>query len=869
MKLFLIDGHALIFKMYYAFLGRPMVNSKGVDTSILFGFTKYLLELVERERPTHLAVGFDPPGGTFRNELYPQYKANRAETPQLVIDALEPLTAIVRSMDIPVLMVSGFEADDVIGTVAGRFASEQTDIYMVTPDKDYGQLVAPHIFQYKPGKSGSENEILDSAAVCEKWKISSTSQVRDILTLCGDASDNVPGVQGIGPVGAAKLLAKYGSTEGIYAHISELTARQQDMLNAAKPHIALSEELVTIRTDVPVDLTLEQMSFRPCCTQAVFSLFDEYEMPSLKKIFSRIAAAAGQTVPAESSAVTLEVETVSPEVLSSLAKAGSRMSVLATGGTVYAAAGEKCSAGTPNEFKGVLEDSAVVKAGAGIKSAMNALAASGTGLEGRLEDVELMHYLLNPERNHALDALALSYLGVDLDSGEEAEASLFDEPSGESSDRRCREAMAALKLAGRLDEEIDSVPGLRELYDRIEEPLVGVLFRMERAGVKIDLESLSGFAAMLRSKIAEREAQVRQLAGEPGLNVGSPKQLGVVLFEKMALDPKARKPRSGNWPTDEQTLQALSDRSPIIEAILDYRAMRKLLSTYIEPFAGYISPVDGRVHTTFNQTMTATGRLSSSNPNLQNIPVRTDLGREIRRAFVAGSPDSVMMSADYSQIELRLMAHFSGDSHLVEAFKAGQDIHAATASKIFGISLDEVTPDQRRVAKTVNFGIMYGISAFGLSQRLGCSRQEAKKIIDDYFASFPSIRRYIDNTLDSARKNGYVETLFGRRRYLPDINSGNATVRAFAERNAVNAPVQGTAADIIKLAMIGVDRQLREGGYKSMMVLQIHDELLLEVPSVEIETVKAMLVSQMENVVSLSVPLTVECNYGKNWLDAH
>lgn len=869
MKLFLIDGHALIFKMYYAFLGRPMVNSKGVDTSILFGFTKYLLELVEREKPTHLAVSFDPPGGTFRNKLYPEYKANRAETPQLVIDALEPLTAIVRSMDIPVLMVSGFEADDVIGTVAKRFASDKMDVYMVTPDKDYGQLVSAHIFQYKPGKSGSENEILDSAAVCEKWKISSTSQVRDILTLCGDSSDNVPGVQGIGPVGAAKLLSKYGTTEGIYSHISELTARQQDMLNAAKPHIALSEELVTIRTDVPVDVDVERMAFRPCCAPGLSELLDKYEMPSLKKLISRIAAASGQTVPAEPAAVTLEVEIVSPEVLSSLAKAGSRMSVMATGGTVYAAAGEKCSAGAPEEFKGVLGDSSVVKAGADIKSAMNALAASGTGLEGRLEDVELMHYLLNPERNHSLDALALSYLGVDLDAGEEAEASLFDEPSVESSDRRHKEAMVALKLAGRLDREIDSVPGLRELYDRIEEPLIGVLSRMERAGVKVDLESLSGFAAMLRSKIAEREAQVRELAGEPGLNVGSPKQLGVVLFEKMALDPKARKPRSGNWSTDEQTLQALSGRSPIIEAILDYRAMRKLLSTYIEPFAGYISPVDGRVHTTFNQTMTATGRLSSSNPNLQNIPVRTDLGREIRRAFVAGSPDSVMMSADYSQIELRLMAHFSGDSHLVEAFRAGQDIHAATASKIFGIGLDEVTPDQRRVAKTVNFGIMYGISAFGLSQRLGCSRQEAKKIIDDYFTSFPSIRRYIDNTLDSARKNGYVETLFGRRRYLPDINSGNATVRAFAERNAVNAPVQGTAADIIKLAMIGVDRQLREGGYKSMMVLQIHDELLLEVPSAEIETVKAMLVSQMENVVSLSVPLTVECNYGKNWLDAH
>lgn len=869
MKLFLIDGHALIFKMYYAFLGRPMVNSKGVDTSILFGFTKYLLELVEREKPTHLAVCFDPPGGTFRNKLYPEYKANRAETPQLVIDALEPLTAIVRSMDIPVLMVSGFEADDVIGTVAKRFASDTMDVYMVTPDKDYGQLVSAHIFQYKPGKSGSENEILDSSAVCEKWKISSTSQVRDILTLCGDASDNVPGVQGIGPVGAAKLLAKYGSTEGIYAHISELTPRQQEMLNSARPHIALSEELVTIRTDVPVDVDSEQMTFRLCCAPELSGLLDEYEMPSLKKLVSRIAAASGQTPVMEAPAQALDVKTVPVEELALMARAEERMAVRVEDGTVYAAAREKCAVGKPQQFKDLLEDDSIVKAGAGLKSAMNALAVSGVDLKGRLADVELMHYLLNPERSHALKTLALSYLGVDLDGGERVEASLFDDPSGESSDALCREALSSLMLVPRLTREVDAVPGLRGLYDRIEEPLIGVLSRMERAGVKVDLGSLSGFAAMLRSRISEKEAQVRELAGEPGLNVGSPKQLGVVLFEKMALDPKARKPRSGNWPTDEQTLQALSDRSPIIEAILDYRAMRKLLSTYIEPFAGYVSPVDGRVHTTFNQTMTATGRLSSSNPNLQNIPVRTDLGREIRRAFVAGSENSVMMSADYSQIELRLMAHFSGDTHLTEAFRNGLDIHAATASKIFGVVLDEVTPDQRRVAKTANFGIMYGISAFGLSQRLGCSRQEAKKLIDDYFASFPSIRRYIDDTLASARGNGYVETLFGRRRYLPDINSGNATVRALAERNAVNAPIQGTAADIIKLAMIGVDRKLREDGLKSMMVLQIHDELLLEVPSEEIEAVKAMLIDQMENVISLSVPLTVECNYGKNWLDAH
>ncbi len=872
LKLFLIDGHALIFKMYYAFLGRPMVNSKGADTSILFGFTKYLLELIDREKPTHIAVSFDPPGGTFRNKLYPLYKANRSETPQLVIDALEPLTLIVRSLDIPVLMVSGFEADDVIGTAAKRFAAEGFEVYMVTPDKDYGQLVAPHIYQYKPGKSGTDNEILDEAAVCAKWNIASTAQVRDILTLCGDTADNVPGVQGVGPVGAAKLLAKYGSTEGIYAHIEELTPRQKEMFRAAEAHIKLSEELVTIRTDVPLDVKAEDMLFAPDDTPALDALLNEYEMPSLRRLLSKLSIGA----PERSEAPTRQAETLEAEMLPvvefiPVAQKEKRMSLCLSDGTLWAAAGgAKCASGAPEEFRSVLEDSGIVKIGADVKSTMNSLALSGIRLDGRIEDVELMHYLLNPERSHKFETLSGSYLGVDLSAGEpQAEASLFDDAPQSAGPDMGKSTLALLRLSEILNREIDSTEGLRRLYDEIEEPLIGVLSRMEIAGVKVDLDSLSDFAAMLRSRMAEREAQVRELAGESELNVSSPKQIGTVIFEKLALDPKAKKPRSGNWPTDEQTLQELADRSPIIDAILDYRGLRKLLSTYIEPFAGYISPRDGRVHTTFNQALTSTGRLSSSNPNLQNIPVRTDLGREIRRAFVAGEPGSVMMSADYSQIELRLMAHFSGDEHLVSAFREGLDIHAATAAKIFGVSVEEVTPDQRRVAKTANFGIMYGISAFGLSQRLRCPRQEARKIIDDYFATFPTIRRYIDDTLTAARRDGFVETLFGRRRYIADINSSNATVRSLAERNAVNAPIQGSAADIIKLAMIGVDRRLREEGLKSRMVLQIHDELLLEVPADETDRVRGILVGEMENVVKLSVPLTVECNYGKNWLDAH
>ncbi len=871
MKLFLIDGHALIFKMYYAFLGRPMVNSKGADTSILFGFTKYLLELIGREKPTHVAVSFDPPGGTFRNELYPLYKANRSETPQLVIDALEPLTRIVRSLDIPVLMVAGFEADDVIGTAAKRFSAEGFDVYMVTPDKDYGQLVAPHVFQYKPGKSGSDNEVLDEAAVCAKWNISSAAQVRDILTLCGDASDNVPGVQGVGPVGAAKLLAKYGSTEGIYAHLEELTPRQQELFRAAEPHIRLSGELVTIRTDVPLDIRAEDMVFAPADTPALEALLDEYEMPSLRRLVGKLAGGMSADIGrGQHSAALPEAKPVPVGEFIAAARREKKMALWLSGGHIWAASGGYCANGEAEEFRSALEDGGIVKIGAGVKSAMNALALSGICLRGRIEDVELMHYLLNPERSHRFETLVAAYLGVDLSPEEpQEEATLFDDaPQREGADPG-KSAPALLTLDERLNREIDSVEGLRKLYDGIEAPLIGVLSRMELTGVKVDLSSLSDFAAMLRGRMAERESQVRELAGEPQLNVSSPKQIGIVIYEKLALDPKAKKPRSGNWPTDEQTLQELSDRSPIIDAILDYRGLRKLLSTYIEPFAGYISPRDGRVHTTFNQALTSTGRLSSSNPNLQNIPVRTDLGREIRRAFVAGEAGSLMMSADYSQIELRLMAHFSGDEHLVGAFREGLDVHAATASKIFGINVQDVTPEQRRVAKTANFGIMYGISAFGLSQRLRCSRQEARRIIDDYFATFPTIRRYMDDTLAAARRDGFVETLFGRRRYIADINSSNATVRSLAERNAVNAPIQGSAADIIKLAMIAVDRTLREEGLGARMVLQIHDELLLEVPAAETERVREILVGKMENVVKLSVPLTVECNYGKNWLDAH
>ena len=888
MKLFLIDGHALIFKMYYAFLGRPMVNSQGVDTSILFGFTKYLLELIDRERPTHIAVSFDPPGGTFRNELYPAYKANRGETPALVIAALDPLTQIVEALDIPVLMIPGYEADDVIGSAARRFEAEGFDVWMVTPDKDYGQLVSPRVRQLKPGKSGGESELLGVAEVCDKWKISAPAQVIDILALCGDASDNVPGVQGVGPVGAAKLLGKYGTVEGIYEHLGELTARQQEQFRAAEDHIALSKRLVTIKTDIPLDVTAEQLVFDTVETPELDALLDRYEMPSLKRLLKKVSVSsdsAGRLVPPATVAARGLVNggtaseaqrwderearrCLEPSQLAATAPA--KVAINLQGDRMFVATEAGVAEGAPEDFRALLEDAAVVKAGADLKAQANALAARGIRLAGRLEDIALMHYLLGPERSHKTDVLARSYLGVELEAAGAADTgSLFDELPDDSGPDRVLETAAILRLSEILLQEMAATEGMQHLYDDIEEPLIGVLARMEQTGVKVDLGSLRDFADGLRRKMVEREAEVRRLADEPTLNILSPKQIGVVLFEKLKLDPKARKPKSGNWPTDEQTLSHLADRSPIIDAILDYRGLRKLLSTYIEPFAGYISPKDGRVHTTFNQALTSTGRLSSSNPNLQNIPVRTEEGREIRKAFVAGEPGWVMMSADYSQIELRLMAHLSGDEHLLDAFRRGLDVHAATAAKIFREDISAVTTDQRRIAKTANFGIMYGISTFGLAERLRCPRTEAKQIIDDYFASFPAIRSFIDATIAQARERGYVETLFGRRRYIADIAAGNAAMRALAERNAVNAPIQGTAADIIKLAMNAVDRQLREGGYRSRMVLQIHDELLLEVPQEEIAPVRDLLVRQMEGVIELSVPLTVECNEGRTWLEAH
>ena len=883
-KLFLIDGHALIFKMYYAFLRHPMINSKGADMSSLFGFTKYILELIEKEKPTHFAVAFDPPGGTFRHEMYPEYKGTRSETPQLIIDSLEPLTELCTAMGFPVLMIKGFEADDVIGSMAKRAEKEGFDTYMVTPDKDYGQLISEHIFQFKPGKSGSESEIIDCAKICEKYGISRPEQVVEILTICGDSSDNVPGVKGVGEVGAGKLIAKFGTVENIYAHIDELTPKQREAFENSKGHIELSHELVTIKTDIPLEVTEEQMRLTGEYTPEVADLFEKYEFGSLRKYLGNIAP----TTIKENN--RLEFKEATPEqVCKAALKDGKCAIVVESDGTgifadikkiTVSAKDEKVivAAGQPKDFAEILTSPAVEKYGYDLKLQRNLLAHSGIKVEGRLMDIELMHYLINPEKSHKIDILARTYLNINLEEmmgneqpKEQQSLSLFDEiPEEEAENNSQPETVATLQLGAKVLEDLTSLE-LNVLYDTMEEPLMKVLSDMEQEGVKVDLAQLRRYSAGLAAEMNSIQEKVREMAEDPNLNILSPIQIGNLIFEKLKLDPKI-KPKTGvrySYPTDEDTLSALADKHPIVNEILEYRGVRKLLSTYIDPLPTYVSPATGKIHTTFNQALTATGRLSSSKPNLQNIPIRTERGKEIRKAFVPSRPDGVIVSADYSQIELRIMAHLSCDMHLIEAFRKGQDVHAITAAKIFGISPEEVTSDQRRIAKTANFGIMYGISAFGLSQRLHIGRAEAKKIIEDYFANFPAISSYIEDTLTAARETGYVETIFGRRRYLPDINSKNGTVRALAERNAINAPIQGTSADIIKLAMINVDKRLRQEGLQSRMVLQIHDELVFDAIKEEVETLCKIVKEEMENVTTLSVPLTVECNYGSNWLEAH
>lgn len=898
-KLFLIDGHALIFRMYYAFLRRPMINSKGEDTSILFGFTKYILELARREKPTHLAIAFDPPCKTFRHELDPDYKANRAETPELIKSSLEPLIKLMEALDIPVIMVPGFEADDVIGSMAKRWEAAGFDVFMVSPDKDLGQLVSDHIYQYKPAKGTNTEEIVGREALCKKYGIQDPIQIIDILTLWGDASDNVRGVRGIGEVGAKKLVAQYGSVEGILASLDKLTAKQQEAFREAESYIRQSRELVTIRTDIPLDVTEQALLLRLQGSAQSRQLFRHYEFSSLLPLLP--ASEAEDDLPEalspQSQSLRSALELVKIGSLKEVEKAARNSHRLALNyqapewlvmaeNTVY-------RTNDPHTLIPLFTNNQITKVGYDLKGLWKVFREqTGQPLQGELADLEVMHYLLNPESSHLYDTLAISYLGLDpkaLEAPEDPTATtaqpqpepdLFSAffgdpapatPSIDPEQRRAQwqQAVLLLPLHDALLRSYQQDEKITRLYREIEMPLIPVLAGMEEEGFRIDCQMLADYSKQLQTQADQLETRIRELAEDPQLNVASPKQLGLVLFEKLQLDPKAKKNKSGSYSTDEETLLELQDKHPIVSDILRFRELKKLINTYIDPFPSFIAPNTGKIHTTFNQALTATGRLSSVKPNLQNIPIRSELGREIRRAFIPSDDNHLLVSADYSQIELRLMAILSQDPGMLEDFRMEKDIHTATAARIFHISEEAVTREQRSRAKTANFGIIYGISAFGLAQRLNLSRTEAKELIDEYFRSYPQVRAYMEQTKETARSQSFVETLYGRKRYLPAITSRNAVVRGLAERNAINAPLQGTAADLIKIAMIRVDQRLRQEGLQSKLILQVHDELIVDALKTEVEAVKQLLKEEMEHVANLAIPLTVECNSGVNWLDAH
>lgn len=771
--LLLIDAYAMIYRAYYAFIRVPRINSKGENTSAIFGFLITLDDLIKRVQPTHLAVVFDPPGPTFRHEAYEQYKAQREETPEDIRRAVPIIKQILRAKNIPAIEVLGFEADDVIGTLAQQGQAAGFEVYMATPDKDYGQLVDEHIFIYRPRHMGGF-EKMGPQEVCAKYGLQHQRQVIDFLGLMGDASDNIPGCKGVGEKTAIALLQRFGDIDTLLQHTDQLKGAQQKNIQEQAENIRFSRFLATIRTDVPITLDAEALIVKQPDAETLTALYQQLEFNSLLK---KLTTADTENKPA---ATPARRNTKPAEQTLDLF-------------------------GENNENNASNKDN-----GENVPSVEGAIAS----------------YLLNPEMAYN-PHIPLNTLLNNLQAD----------------------------------------PALWRLYNEVELPLVPVLREMEQAGVRIDVAKLQEAERLLTYELQQLEKEIYFLAGTP-FNINSPKQVGDILFDTLQIDPKAKKSARGQYSTSEEVLQNLKEKHPIVAQILDYRELKKLISTYISALPTYINPATGKIHTTYNQTVTATGRLSSSNPNLQNLPIRSERGRFIREAVIPDE-DCLFLSADYSQIELRLLAHFSQDEHLLSAFREGQDIHSATAAKIFHCPIEQVTKDQRRRAKTANFGIIYGISAFGLAQQLDCPRTEAKQLIDDYFAAFPQVQTYIERQKEFARQHGYSVTLFGRKRYLPDIQSHNATVRAFAERNAVNAPIQGTAADIIKMAMVNIHRRLREEHLQTQMIMQVHDELNFNVPEQEVEQVRQLVVSEMEHVVSLSVPLVADCGVGNNWLEAH
>ena len=941
-KLFLLDAYALIYRAYYALIKNPRINSKGFNTSAIMGFVNTLEEVLKKENPTHIGVAFDPAGPTFRHEAYKQYKAQREETPETIRLSVPIIKDIIRAYRIPILEVPGYEADDVIGTLATEAGRQGITTYMLTPDKDYGQLVSTNVFMYRPKHTGGY-EVMGVEEVKTKFDIQSTAQVIDMLGLMGDTADNIPGCPGVGEKTAQKLIAQFGSIENLLQHTDELKGALKTKIENNKEQITFSKFLATIKTDVPIALDLPSLKREEPNADELRKIFEELEFRTL---IDRVLKKAGTPPPSSSSLDTLPLfaqasakerepqnETLQGDlfaistdegtddakktILSSLetldvdyqlvdteekrheiiqkllttkilsidteTTSTEAMEAELVGMSFSEAENRAYYVPIPaereealkivNEFRPLFENEEIAKVGQNIKYDMIVLQNYGVQVKGSLFDTMLAHYVLQPELRHNMDYLAeiyLHYKTIHIDEligpKGKGQKSMRDLSPSEVYRYACEDADVTLKLKNVLEKELKE-QGVEHLFYEIEMPLVPVLVNIESNGVRIDTEALRQTSVHLTARLQEIEQEIYQLAGEQ-FNISSPKQVGELLFERLKLADKPKKTRTGQYVTSEEVLESLRSKHEVIGKILDYRGLKKLLSTYVDALPQLINPRTGRIHTSFNQAVTATGRLSSSNPNLQNIPVRDDDGKEIRKAFI---PDEgcEFFSADYSQIELRIMAHLSQDPNMVEAFVEGHDIHAATAAKIYKIGIDEVTPDMRRKAKTANFGIIYGISAFGLAERMGVSRQEARELIDGYFATYPQVKAYMDKSIEVAREQGYVETISHRKRFLPDINSRNATTRGYAERNAINAPIQGSAADIIKVAMARIHQRFQAYNLKAKMILQVHDELNFSVPAAEKELVQKIVIEEMENAYPMRVPLKADCGWGKNWLEAH
>lgn len=925
-KLFLLDAYALIYRAYYALIKSPRINSKGFNTSAILGFVNTLEDVLKKESPTHIGVAFDPSGPTFRHEAYKEYKAQREETPEAIRLSVPIIKDIIRAYKIPILEVPGYEADDVIGTLATEAGKRGITTYMMTPDKDYGQLVSENVFMYRPKYGDKEFDIMGIEEVKAKFNIESTSQVIDMLGLMGDSSDNIPGCPGVGEKTAQKLISEFGSIENLLEHTDQLKGAIKTKVESNVEKIKFSKFLATIKTDVPIELDMDSLKRETPDEEKLRSIFEELEFRTLlERVFKSDKKPAAKQAPEKqalqgdlfgffaddnteeqknSSLKRLEDTDYDYQLIDTEDKINDFLRIILTKeilsldtettGTdamsaelvgmsfsykenqafyVPAPQDREEAQKIVDKFKPVFENEKSIKVGQNIKYDMIVLANYGVSIKGQMFDTMIAHYVLQPELHHGMDYLAEVYLKYDTIKIEELigakgknQRNMRDLSPTDIYKYACEDADVTLKLKNILEKELET-NGVKELFEEIEMPLVPVLAYIERNGVRIDTEALKETSRHFTIRMREIEEEIYKLAGME-FNVSSPKQVGEVLFDRLKIVEKAKKTKTGQYVTSEEVLESLKGKHQIVEKILDYRGLKKLLSTYIDALPELINPKTGRIHTSFNQTVTATGRLSSSNPNLQNIPVRDDDGKEIRKAFI---PDDgcEFFSADYSQIELRIMAHLSEDDNMIEAFREEQDIHAATAAKIYKINIDEVTREQRSKAKTANFGIIYGISVFGLAERLNVDRKEAKELIDGYFENYPKVKVYMDESIRSARDKGYIETIFKRKRYLPDINSRNAVVRGYAERNAINAPIQGSAADIIKVAMIRIYKRFMDEGIKSKMILQVHDELNFSVLREEKEKVQQIVISEMEAAYKMKVPLLADCGWGQNWLEAH